>query len=111
MASPNFIENLELQLSEIQLLDSMFPGDGEFCLDDPSVLSDVQTFVDDSAESTCVADQGISGNSGKGSTGGSTDASQKRIRQLSFSIKISINDHQNRNVSLSFLFLFLSKDQ
>ncbi|XP_030836361.1 RWD domain-containing protein 2B-like [Strongylocentrotus purpuratus] len=89
MASPNFIENLELQISEIELLDSMFPGDGEFCLDDPSVLSDVQTFVDKSAESTGVADQGISGNSasGKGGTGA--------IRQLSFSIKISINDQHN----------------
>ncbi|XP_035696967.1 RWD domain-containing protein 2A-like [Branchiostoma floridae] len=37
---------LELQLSEIELLTSMFPGQGELVLDDPASLADVRQYVD-----------------------------------------------------------------
>lgn len=37
---------LELQLSEVEMLTSMFPNPGEFQLDDDTVLSDMQNFVD-----------------------------------------------------------------
>ncbi|XP_054754801.2 RWD domain-containing protein 2B-like [Lytechinus pictus] len=98
MAFPCSLENLELQLSEIELLDSMFPGDGEFCLDDPSVLSDLRTIVDEAAKCSGVADQRISGTcseKGSGSTAPSSTSQLKGIKQLSFSIKICISDHQN----------------
>ncbi|CAH1264158.1 RWDD2B [Branchiostoma lanceolatum] len=37
---------LELQLSEIELLGSMFPGQGELVLDDPATVADVRQYVD-----------------------------------------------------------------
>ncbi|XP_078674498.1 RWD domain-containing protein 2B-like [Branchiostoma floridae x Branchiostoma belcheri] len=37
---------LELQLSEIELLGSMFPGQGELVLDHPATLADVRQYVD-----------------------------------------------------------------
>ena len=38
------IECLQLQLSEIEMLQSMYPN--ELSVDDPSVLSDVQKYID-----------------------------------------------------------------
>lgn len=43
------VEQLRLQLSEVDMLQSMFPNDGEFQLDDPSVVADVTDYVDGGA--------------------------------------------------------------
>lgn len=40
-----YVENLELQLSEVEMLQSMFPDGDEFKLDDPGILLDVQDFI------------------------------------------------------------------
>ena len=39
-------EMLSLQLTEIEMLASMFPNPGEFQLDDPSAVATIQAFVD-----------------------------------------------------------------
>ena len=39
------VQNLELQLSELEMLNSMFPNDGELELADPGVISDIQDFL------------------------------------------------------------------
>ncbi|XP_070553664.1 RWD domain-containing protein 2B-like [Ptychodera flava] len=41
---------LELQLSEMEMLQSMFPQDGEFEVDDPITLTDVKDYVDGKTE-------------------------------------------------------------
>lgn len=49
MAADNaasFQETLQLQISEIEMLQSMFPNEEEFILDDESALSDIQSFLD-----------------------------------------------------------------
>lgn len=40
-----FLESLRLQLSEVEMLESMFPNEEEFRLEDPGVLVDVQEFI------------------------------------------------------------------
>ncbi|KAL4230146.1 RWD domain-containing protein 2B [Mactra antiquata] len=40
------LEMLQLQLSEVEMLQSMFPGDNELKLDDVTALEDIQRFVD-----------------------------------------------------------------
>lgn len=45
MADRLYLENLELQLSEVEMLQSMFPNEEEFKLDDQGVLSDVQEYI------------------------------------------------------------------
>lgn len=37
---------LELQVSEIEMLTSMFPDKGEFSLDDPTALQKIRSFLD-----------------------------------------------------------------
>lgn len=37
--------SLDLQLSEVEMLNSMFPGGEEFQLDDPCAVVDVQSYV------------------------------------------------------------------
>lgn len=44
--SPQLQEMLELQLSEVEMLSSMFPGADEFTLDDPGAVAVVQSYVD-----------------------------------------------------------------
>ena len=44
-AEPDFSECLQLQLSEVEMLNSMFPS--EFALDDPSILADVHKYIDE----------------------------------------------------------------
>jgi hypothetical protein len=39
------VQNLELQLSELEMLNSMFPNDGELELADPGVISDIQDYL------------------------------------------------------------------
>ncbi|KAK3100800.1 hypothetical protein FSP39_025469 [Pinctada imbricata] len=43
--SENVAELLELQLSEIEMLSSMFPNKGEFVIDDPAGIKNVQEFL------------------------------------------------------------------
>jgi len=38
-------ESLQLQLSELEMLISMFPNEGELCLTDPAVVSEIQDFL------------------------------------------------------------------
>ena len=45
-ASPMTAEHLSLQLSEAEMLSSMFPNPGEFRLDDPGCIPEIQAFVD-----------------------------------------------------------------
>lgn len=40
-----FVDILQLQLSEVEMLQSMFPNEEEFRLEDPGVLVDVQEFI------------------------------------------------------------------
>lgn len=40
------VSMIELQLSEVDMLQSMFPGPRELILDDPSVISDLRDFVE-----------------------------------------------------------------
>ncbi|XP_031570422.1 RWD domain-containing protein 2A-like [Actinia tenebrosa] len=40
-----FMDSLQLQLSEVEMLQSMFPNEEEFRLEDPGVLVDVQEFI------------------------------------------------------------------
>ncbi|XP_047121467.1 RWD domain-containing protein 2A isoform X1 [Schistocerca piceifrons] len=42
----NLEEMLRIQLSEFEMLQSMFSNPGEFCVDDPSVIADINEFVD-----------------------------------------------------------------
>lgn len=44
--SVDLVEMLSLQLTEVEMLESMFPNPGEFQLDDPSTVADFQAFVD-----------------------------------------------------------------
>ena len=44
----NVQEMLQLQLSEVDMLSSMFANPGEFVLEDPLCLADIQDFVDGS---------------------------------------------------------------
>ena len=39
-------ETLSLQLAEVEMLHSMFANDGEFVLDDPTAVPDIQSLVD-----------------------------------------------------------------
>ncbi|KAG8221846.1 hypothetical protein J437_LFUL003222 [Ladona fulva] len=39
-------EMLRLQLSELEMLQSMFPNPGEFCVDDYSIIADINEFVE-----------------------------------------------------------------
>lgn len=39
------VQNLELQLSELELLTSMFPDENELKIVDPGVVSDIQDFI------------------------------------------------------------------
>ena len=39
-------EMLQLQLSEVELLSSMYPNDGELVLDDPMAVPEIQDYVD-----------------------------------------------------------------
>ncbi len=45
-SSTDLVEMLGLQLSEVEMLACMFPNSGEFVMDDPLAVSDVQQFVD-----------------------------------------------------------------
>ncbi|GLH01094.1 RWD domain-containing protein 2A [Gryllus bimaculatus] len=42
----NLEEMLRIQLSELEMLQSMFSNPGEFCIDDPSVIADINEFLD-----------------------------------------------------------------
>ena len=42
----NLEEMLRVQLSEVEMLQSMFPNPGEFCVYDYSVIADINEFVD-----------------------------------------------------------------
>jgi len=42
----NLEEMLRLQLSEVEMLQSIFPNPGEFCVCDYSVIADINEFVD-----------------------------------------------------------------
>ena len=39
-------EMLELQISEVEMLRSIFPDSTEFQLDDPCAIADIQTYLD-----------------------------------------------------------------
>ena len=39
-------EMLDLQLSELEMLQSMFPNSDEFSLDDPVVMTEIREFLD-----------------------------------------------------------------
>lgn len=38
---------LRMQLTEVEMLQSMFSNPGEFCIDDPSVIADMNDYVDE----------------------------------------------------------------
>ncbi len=40
------VEMLELQLSEVEMLECMFPNPGEFEMDDPAAVSEIREFID-----------------------------------------------------------------
>lgn len=42
----NLEEMLRIQLSEMEMLQSMFSNPGEFCVDDPSTIADIHEFLD-----------------------------------------------------------------
>lgn len=42
----NLEEMLRIQLTELEMLQSMFSNPGEFCVDDYSVIADINEFVD-----------------------------------------------------------------
>lgn len=42
----NLEEMLRLQLSEVEMLQSIFPNPGEFCVCDYSVIADINEFLD-----------------------------------------------------------------
>lgn len=42
----NLEEMLRIQLSELEMIQSMFSNPGEFCIDDPSVIADINDFLD-----------------------------------------------------------------
>lgn len=44
-SNEDVIRNLELQLSEFEMLSSMFPKKGELELNDPSAISDLHDFL------------------------------------------------------------------
>ena len=46
MATADLEETLSLQLSEVEMLTSMFPDNTEFTLDDPNGVSEIQLFID-----------------------------------------------------------------
>ncbi|XP_022092761.1 RWD domain-containing protein 2B-like isoform X2 [Acanthaster planci] len=67
-------ELIELQLSEVEMLQSMFPNE-EFCVDDPSVISEARSIV---------SDQGYSHDS--------TATALEGYRQITFTIKIKVEE-------------------
>ena len=48
--------NLELQLSELEMLRSMFPGEGELCLDDPAAEAEVNQWINGEKKDLKVKD-------------------------------------------------------
>ena len=48
--------NLELQLSELEMLRSMFPGEGELCLDDPAAEAEVNQWINSEKKDLKVKD-------------------------------------------------------
>ena len=46
VTSGNVVEMLQLQLSEYEMLQSMFPGDNELKIDDGASLIHIKSFVD-----------------------------------------------------------------
>jgi len=50
--SEGFKDNLECQLAEVEILESMFPSDKELSMYDVSVISDVQTWISNCDSST-----------------------------------------------------------
>ncbi len=42
----DLVEMLNLQVSEIEMLQSMYPNPGELVLDDPLALADIQEFTE-----------------------------------------------------------------
>ncbi len=45
-----FHSELELQLSEVEMLQSMFPAEDEMCLDHPTSVVDIQRYIDGKRE-------------------------------------------------------------
>ncbi len=48
MSAEEIKDTLQLQLSEVEMLGSMFSNPGEFVLEDPACLENVQNFIDGS---------------------------------------------------------------
>lgn len=46
MSTTDFAEMLSLQLTEVQMLESMFSNPGEFIIDSHDALAELQAFVD-----------------------------------------------------------------
>lgn len=44
-SNDSLAQNVELQLSEFEMLNSMFPNEGEIVLTDPGVITDFQDFL------------------------------------------------------------------
>lgn len=44
-SNDSLAQNVELQLSELEMLNSMFPNQGELELVDPGVITDLQDFL------------------------------------------------------------------
>jgi hypothetical protein len=47
------VSNLEVQLNELEMLMSMFPGSNEIEFDDPSELADLRALVDAADPNIC----------------------------------------------------------
>ena len=52
--SPDLREMLELQLAEVEMLESMFANPGEFTRDSNTVLEQLQAFVDGTISYDCL---------------------------------------------------------
>ena len=72
-------ENLELQLSELEMLQAMFPADGELILDDVALVDDIRQWIDKNTGST-----------------------EQLPSALSYNLKLSVSDEHSIDVHCSY---------
>ena len=82
-------ELIELQISEVDMLQSMFPSDGEFSVDDPSVISEARSSL------VSVSD--------------SARLSNATFRQITFSVKIKIDEPEVEYFLYRIYIMFTDK--
>lgn len=95
MSFTDLKEMLELQLSEVELLQCMFPASGEFCLHDQSTVLDVRSFIDDDAECSGPGDYGNAASQRSPTAPEDESGRMINLRQLSYSIKIKVSEEES----------------